>query len=81
MMKKIRLFLLALVLLTMPLYAVRSGPFQNDPGDGGSGGGGGSTTCAVQCSDGSWSGIACNTGQTAHCACDGSPLRARPYCT
>ena len=79
MKKHVRLFLLALVLTTTPLLAGVNGPFQNDPGDGS--GGSGSTTCAVQCSDGSWSGIACNTGQTAHCTCTGSPVKANPYCS
>lgn len=50
-------------------------------GAGGSGGGSGSTTCATQCSDGSWSSIGCLSNETAHCACDGSPVLARPYCT
>jgi hypothetical protein len=45
-------------IVTLPLHATRSGPFQNDPGGDG-GGGGGSTTCAIQCSDGSWSGTPC----------------------
>jgi hypothetical protein len=77
MKTRVRLFLLALA-LTTPLYATLPGPFQNDWGDGG---GGGSTTCAVQCTDGSWSSIACNTGETAHCTCTGTPLLANPSCT
>jgi len=40
----------------------------------------GSTTCAVQCPDGSWSSIACNSGETAVCSCTGAPLQADPYC-
>jgi hypothetical protein len=43
--------------------------------------GGGGTTCAKQCSDGSWSSIACLSNETAHCTCTGSPLLANPYCT
>lgn len=80
MKKSVRLVLLALVLLTMPLYAALPPDHRIDPG-GGEGSGGTSTTCAYQCSDGSWSSIACNTGEIAYCKCDGSPLKARPYCT
>jgi hypothetical protein len=50
-------------------------------GGSGSGGSSGSTTCAKQCPDGSWSSIGCLSNETAHCACDGSPVQARPYCT
>lgn len=77
MKKHVRLFLLALVLTTTSMLPVNA--FQKDLG--GDGGSGGSTTCAVQCPDGSWSGIACNTGETAHCTCGGSPVRANPYCS
>jgi len=79
MKKHVRLFLL--VLLTTPMLAIEPRvPNYVYPGDG-SGGGGSSTTCTVQCPDGSWSGIGCNTGETAHCTCTGSPVQANPYCT
>lgn len=44
------------------------------------GGGDGGNTCAFQCPDGSWSGIACNNGETAVCSCSGSPVQANPHC-
>ena len=80
MSRKIKLFLFAMVLAVVPLYAGANGPFQNDPGDG-SGGGGCSTSCAKPCPDGSWSGIGCLANQCAHCTCTGSPVRANPYCS
>ncbi|MFL6260526.1 MAG: hypothetical protein ACJ76Y_12500 [Thermoanaerobaculia bacterium] len=39
-----------------------------------------SNTCAVQCPDGSWSGIGCNSGEIARCTCSGSPVQADPHC-
>ncbi|HEY0554480.1 MAG TPA: hypothetical protein VGG20_09445 [Thermoanaerobaculia bacterium] len=81
---KVRLLLVAFLLLTLPVTAAQAfdhhGPFYQDPGDGGGGGGAGGT-CAIQCPDGSWSGIACNPGQQAHCTCSGSPVQANPSCT
>jgi hypothetical protein len=42
--------------------------------------GGYSSTCACECPDTSWSGIACNEGQIAYCTCSGSPVQANPRC-
>jgi hypothetical protein len=65
-----------------PMTTIQPGQRPPAPGDPGSGGGScGSTTCAVQCTDGSWSSIACNSNEYATCSCDGSPLLANPYCT
>ena len=80
---KARVFLVACILLALPFaVAQASGQdniFNQDPfGDGGDGAGG---TCAVQCSDGSWSGIACNPGEQAHCTCTGRPVKANPSCS
>ena len=79
---KLKLCLVAFLLLTLPVTAVHAGhqgPFNNDPGDGGDGGAGGS--CSVPCPDGSISGIACLPGQQAHCTCSGSPVRVNPFCS
>lgn len=45
-------------------------PFDDGNGD----------TCAIQCSDGSWSSIACLHNEIAICSCGGSPLQADPHC-
>lgn len=53
----------------------------DENGGGNNGGGTHQTTCGVQCSDGSWSSIACNPNEAASCTCTGSPLLANPSCT
>jgi len=74
MRKTLKLILVLTIAMAAPLMA-----FKQDLGtDGGSGGAGG--TCARQCRDGSWSGIACLSGQTAYCTCSGSSVQANPYC-
>ncbi len=92
---KPRILIMALLLLAIPFYAaLAEGSYNIQPAQrplppdgnggvfGGDGGAGGSnhTTCAVQCKDGSWSGIACNSDETAVCGCSGSPVQASPYC-
>jgi hypothetical protein len=66
--------LAALIAPAAQTHASSNPPFF-PPFDDGSGG-----TCATRCSDGSWSSIACNAGEQAHCDCTGSPLLANPSC-
>jgi hypothetical protein len=65
----------------MPMLIIQPGQRPPAPGDPGNGGGCASTTCAVQCSDGSWSSIGCNSNEYATCSCSGSPVLANPRCT
>jgi hypothetical protein len=79
---KLKLFFAALLLSSLALvpttnaatdHQCAESPCETD-GDG-------STTCAVRCSDGSWSSIGCLDNETAHCSCSGYPVLANPYCT
>ena len=71
MRKKLKLILVLTIAMAAPSMA-----FNQDLGtDSGSGG-----SCARQCRDGSWSGIACLPGQMAYCTCSGSPVQANPHC-
>lgn len=74
---KIKLFLVVLVLAIVAAPA-SAHLFYRDPG--GDGMGGCSSSCSRECSDGSWSGIGCLSGQCAYCTCSGYPVRANPYC-
>jgi hypothetical protein len=81
-MRKVSLLALALALLTLPLClsAAVEPSIKIPPGDGGGTGGGCVTSCAVECSDGSWSSIGCLSDECAKCTCSGSPVLANPRC-
>jgi hypothetical protein len=82
--KRVKLLLLSLIIVAAPLLAASLEPVRDTPPgpwNPEGGGSGSSQSCSLQCEDGSMSGIACNTGQTAYCACcpDRNP-DACPYC-
>jgi hypothetical protein len=81
MIQKIRIPLLAFA-ATLSALAVSAHPDPSVriPPDN-TGGGTCSTTCAVQCSDGSWSSIACLSNEKATCSCSGAPVLANPRCS
>jgi hypothetical protein len=77
---KIKVLLLALLVAAMAFSPKVTEAVDNQCTES-CGGSGGGTTCAEQCPDGSWSGIGCLQGQTAHCTCSGFPVQANPYCS